>query len=90
MFTGSGGSTALTGTVNGLGGNAAAAASGITPRVDSTFPDQRLPDRIDQLRGADDRGVLAAFPLRDFIIGGIIDPTDADDLLLPLVSDQEY
>jgi hypothetical protein len=34
--------------------------------------------------------VPAASPLRDFIIGSFFDPSDEDDLLLPLVSDEVY
>jgi hypothetical protein len=90
MFTVPTGGTTLTGTVNGLNGNAAAAAAGIQPRSDAVFQINGCPIASINCVLLTTTGVPAAPPLRDIVVGNIIDPSDVDDLLLPLVSDQEY
>ena len=73
-----------------VGGFAAAAVSRIEPDTNAAF-------RINGCAIASVNCVLipiqsipAANPLNNFVIGSIFDPTDQDDLLLPLVSDEVY
>ncbi len=90
FFTGAGAGSTLTGTVGGLNGNAAAGASGIVPSTNSTFRINGCPIASVNCVLLTTQGIPAASPLRDFVIGSVFNPTDEDDLLLPLVSDEVY
>lgn len=84
-----GGGAALSGSVGGLGGNAAAGTSYIEPGSNSAFRINGCP--IASLNCMPTfQGLPAASPLNSFVIGSIYDPNDEDDLLLPLVSDEVY
>jgi len=82
--------TALTGSVGGLVGNAAAGAANIAPVANSTFKINGCPIASVNCVLLTTQGIPAASPLRDFVIGSIFNPTDDDDLMLPLVSDEVY
>jgi hypothetical protein len=89
-FTGPGTGSQLSGLVAGLGGDSAAGVSGIVPQKSGSFEINGCPIGSTNCVLITTMGVPAAPPLRDILIGTIIDPTDDDDLLLPLVSDEEY
>ncbi len=82
--------TALTGMVNGLSGNAAAGAANIAPGTNSSFQVNGCPIASINCVLLTTQGIPAASPLNNFVIGSIFNPTDEDDLLLPLVSDEVY
>ncbi len=82
--------TALTGMVNGLSGNAAAGAANIAPGTNASFQVNGCPIASINCVLLTTQGIPAASPLNNFVIGSIFDPTDEDDLLLPLVSDEVY
>jgi hypothetical protein len=90
VFAGSTAGTALTGSVHGLSGNAAAGAANISPGTNSTFQINGCPISSVNCVLITTQGIPAASPLRDFTIGSVFNPTDEDDLLLPLVSDEVY
>lgn len=86
-----GGSAALTGTVAGLSGAAAAAAAGIVPSGNARFrlngcAIASVTCVVVQVTQADAKPP----PLRYFALGSIASPSDEADLLLPLVSDRIY
>jgi filamentous hemagglutinin family protein len=83
-------STALTGQVNGLNGNAAAGAADIAPGTNATFQINGCPIGSINCVLLTTQGIPTASPLNNFVIGSIFNPTDEDDLLLPLVSDEVY
>jgi hypothetical protein len=76
--------------VGGLGGNAAAGTSHIEPDGNSAFRINGCPIASVNCILLTFQGLPAANPLNNFAIGSIFDPTDQDDLLLPLVSDEVY
>ncbi len=85
-----GGGAALSGTVGGLGGDAAAGTSRIEPGSNAAFRINGCPIASVNCVLLTVQGIPAASPLNNFAIGSIFDPTDQDDLLLPLVSDEVY
>ena len=84
------GSTSLSGTVNGVGGLAAAAAAGIQPGPNSSFRFNSCPIQSVNCILVPTLKPPAANPLNDFSIGSFYNSNDQDDLLLPIVSDQDY
>jgi len=82
--------TALTGMVNGLSGNAAAGAASIAPGTNASFRVNGCPIASINCVLLTTQGIPTANPLNNFVIGSIFDPSDEDDLLLPLVSDEVY
>jgi hypothetical protein len=81
---------ALAGTVDGLGGEAAAGASHIVPSTGNSYQVNGCPISSINCVLLTTQGVPTASPLRDFVFGSIFNLTDEDDLLLPLVSDQRH
>jgi filamentous hemagglutinin family protein len=90
VFTGQAGSTTLTGTVGNLSGNAAAGAADASPSTSVSFQINSCPVGSINCVLLTTQGIPAASPLNNFVIGSIFNPTDDDDLLLPLVSDEVY
>ena len=90
VFTGFGSGAQLSGAVGGLGGNAAAGAARIAPGSNSTFRINGCPISSVNCVLLTTQGIPTASPLNSFVIGSLFDPTDQDDLLLPLVSDAVY
>ena len=84
------GATDLTGTVDRPTGPAAAGAAGIQPSPEPQLPLQRCPIHVGELHPAAGEAVPTANPLNDINIGTLFNPNDEDDLLLPIVSDQDY
>ena len=85
------GSTSLNGSVGGLTGAAAAAAAGIQPTPNSNFRFNSCPiHSVNCMLLLQAQGIPTANPLNDIAIGTIYNPNDQDDLLLPIVSDQDY
>ncbi|MEJ0018321.1 MAG: filamentous hemagglutinin N-terminal domain-containing protein [Acetobacteraceae bacterium] len=84
------GSTELTGTVAGLAGSAAAGAAGIEPSPNSNFRFNACPIRSVNCVLLPTQGIPLANPLNDIYFGSLFNPDDEDDLLLPIVSDQDY
>ena len=90
VFTGLGSGAQLSGSVGGLGGNAAAGAARISPGSNSTFRINGCPISSVNCVLLTTQGIPTASPLNSFVIGSLFDPNDQDDLLLPLVSDAVY
>ncbi|HEY1588690.1 MAG TPA: hypothetical protein VGG00_03070, partial [Rhodanobacter sp.] len=84
------GSTTLSGTINGVSGLAAAAAAGIQPGPNSSFRFNSCPIQSVNCILLPELKPPVANPLNDFSIGSFYNPNDQDDLLLPIVSDQDY
>ncbi|HXT80516.1 MAG TPA: hypothetical protein VN702_13195, partial [Acetobacteraceae bacterium] len=80
----------LTGTVNKLGGSAAAGASNIEPQANPSFRFNSCPIHSVNCVLLPTQGVPQSNPLQDIYLGSLFDPNDQDDLLLPIVSDQDY
>ena len=90
IHNGVAGSTNLTGTVAGLTGPAAAGAAGIQPGTNANFRFNSCPISSVNCVLLPAQGVPTANPLNDINIGTLFNPNDEDDLLLPIVSDQDY
>jgi hypothetical protein len=90
IHNGVSGSANLTGAVADLSGPAAAGASGILPNPNSNFRINSCPIASVNCVLLPTQGVPTANPLNDINIGTLFNPTDEDDLLLPIVSDQDY
>jgi hypothetical protein len=90
VFTGQGSGAQLSGSVGGLGGNAAAGLARIAPGSNATFRINGCPISSVNCVLLTTQGIPTASPLNGFNIGSLFDPTDQDDLLLPLVSDEVY
>jgi hypothetical protein len=90
VFSGLAVGTQLSGSVGGFGGNAAAGAARIAPGSNSTFRINGCPISSVNCVLLTTQGIPTASPLNGFVIGSLFDPTDQDDLLLPLVSDDVY
>jgi len=76
--------------VANLSGPAAAGASGIQPSPNSSFRINSCPISSAYCVLLPAQGVPTANPLNDINIGTLFNPNDEDDLLLPIVSDQDY
>jgi hypothetical protein len=87
---GASGATLLTGSVAGLSGPAAAGAAGIQPSPNSNFRFNSCPIHSVNCVLLPTQGLPTANPLNDISIGTLYNPDDQDDLLLPIVSDQDY
>ncbi len=90
LFSGVGGSANLFGTISGINGVQAAGAGGIEPGRNAAF-------RFNNCAISSVNCVLlpaltlpTADPLNDFSLGTAGNPNDDDDLLLPVVSDEDY
>ena len=90
IHTGRRGSARLTGTVAGLTGPAAAGAAGIQPNPNSNFRFNSCPIHSVNCVLLPALAVPTANPLNDIDFGSLFNPNDQDDLLLPIVSDQDY
>jgi hypothetical protein len=90
IHTGVAGSANLTGTVADLSGPSASGASGIQPSPNSSFRINSCPISSVNCVLLPTQGVPTANPLNDINIGTLFNPNDEDDLLLPIVSDQDY
>ncbi|HEX3400110.1 MAG TPA: filamentous hemagglutinin N-terminal domain-containing protein [Acetobacteraceae bacterium] len=88
--TGATGATTLTGSVGGLSGPAAAGVAGIQPSPNSNFRFNSCPIHSVNCVLLPTQGLPTANPLNDITIGSLFNPDDQDDLLLPIVSDQDY
>jgi hypothetical protein len=88
--TGGSGSTQLTGTVGGFSGPAAAGAAGIQPGPGSNFRFNSCPIASVNCVLVSALAIPTANPLNDINVGSLYNPNDQDDLLLPIVSDQDY
>jgi hypothetical protein len=88
--TGQGGSANLTGTVTGLTGSAAAGASGIQPVPNANFQINSCPIHSVSCVLLPTLSVPVQNPLNDIDIGTLFNPNEDQDLLLPIVSDQDY
>jgi hypothetical protein len=90
IFSGAASSAQLSGSVGGFGGNAAAGEARIAPGSNSTFRINGCPISSVNCILLATEGIPTASPLDSFVIGSLFDPTDQDDLMLPLVSDEIY
>jgi hypothetical protein len=88
--TGQAGAAGLTGSVTGLAGSAAAGVSGIQPSPNSNFRINSCPIASVNCVLLSTLAVPTANPLNDINIGTLSNPNDEYDLLLPIVSDQDY
>ena len=88
--SGTSGSTNLAGTVNGISGAAAAGAANIGPSGSADFRFNSCPIHSVNCVLLPALTVPVANPLDEIYIGSIYNPNDQDDLLLPIVSDQDY
>lgn len=88
--TGTTGATELVGTIAGVKGPAAAGAAGITPTPSSNFRFNSCPIHSVNCVLLTAQAIPTANPLNDIAIGSLYNPNDQDDLLLPIVSDQDY
>ena len=90
IHNGQTGAASLSGTVTGLSGPAAAGASGIQPNPNANFRINSCPIGSVNCVLLPTQGVPTANPLNDINIGTLFNPNEDDDLLLPIVSDQDY
>ncbi len=90
IFSGAASGAQLSGSVGGLGGNAAAGEARIAPGSNATFRINGCPISSVNCILLTTQGIPTASPLNSFAIGSLFDPTDQDDLMLPLVSDEVY
>ncbi|HEY2616771.1 MAG TPA: hypothetical protein VGI78_05480, partial [Acetobacteraceae bacterium] len=90
IHNGQTGSANLSGSVTGLSGPAAAGAAGIQPNPNANFRINSCPIGSVNCVLLPTQGVPTANPLNDINIGTLFNPNDDDDLLLPIVSDQDY
>ena len=91
VFGNASGRATLTGTVNGLVGQAAAAAGFIGPFGNPTFQLNNCPIHSVNCVLLPIEGAPRANPLQDIVFGSLFHPDDDDDdLLLPIVSDKDY
>ena len=84
------GGALLTGSVGGQPGTGAAALAGIFPATNPAYRINDCPIASIDCVLVTQQGVPLANPLRDVAVGSIFSASDADDLLLPLVSDGVY
>jgi hypothetical protein len=84
------GAAGLTGSVTGLTGAAAAGVSGIQPSPNSNFRINSCPIASVNCVLLSTLAVPTANPLNDINIGTLSNQNDEYDLLLPIVSDQDY
>ena len=87
---GQAGSADLTGTVNTISGFAAAGAAGIQPNPNANFRLNGCPIASVNCVLSPALSVPTANPLNDINIGTLFNPNEDEDLLLPIVSDQDY
>ncbi|HTI80757.1 MAG TPA: hypothetical protein VL614_09955 [Acetobacteraceae bacterium] len=88
--SGTSGGTNLVGTINGISGAAAAGAANIGPTGSASFRFNSCPIHSVNCVLLPPLGLPVANPLNEIYIGSIYNPNDQDDLLLPIVSDQDY
>jgi fibronectin-binding autotransporter adhesin len=90
LHSGQTGGASLNGTVTGLSGPAAAGAAGIQPNPNSNFRINSCPIGSVNCVLLPSQAVPTANPLNDIYFASLFNPNDEDDLLLPIVSDQDY
>lgn len=90
ILSGQTGSANLTGTVTGLTGPTTAGASHIQPSPNSNFRINGCPIQSVTCVLLPSESVPVANPLNDIDIGTLSNPNEDQDLLLPIVSDQDY
>ena len=78
------------GSVTGLTGPAAAGAAGIVPNPNSNFRFNQCAIQSVSCILLPGEAVPTANPLNDINIGTLFNPNEDEDLLLPIVSDQDY
>ncbi len=89
LFSPPPGQAALSGLVNNLAGNAAAAASFISPQSNANFRINGCPIHSVNCVLLATQGLPTASPVNDILLG--LPPTqDPEDLVLPVVSDERY
>jgi hypothetical protein len=84
------GSANLTGSVSGLTGSSAAGASDIEPSPNPVFQINSCPIHSVSCILLPSESVPTANPLNSIDIGTLTNPNEDEDLLLPIVSDQDY
>ena len=87
---GGGVSADLFGTINQLGGQAAAGSGDVSPTPDSTVRLNNCPIHSVSCVLLPVQTIPAANPLQNFSVGSMFNRSDDDDLLLPIVSDKDY
>jgi hypothetical protein len=80
----------LGGTIGQFSGQAAAGAGNIQPTANSNFRFNSCAIHSVNCVLLPTQGLPTANPLNDITIGSLFNPDDQDDLLLPIVSDQDY
>ncbi len=90
VIRGQNGGTDLTGTVLGVPGPAAAGVAGIQPSPNANFRFNQCAISSVNCFLLGGEAVPVANPLNDIYFGIPSNPNEEDDLLLPIVSDQDY
>jgi hypothetical protein len=90
ILRGQAGSTQLTGSVGNNTGPSAAGAAGIAPTPNGNFRFNGCPIASINCVLLPAAAVPTANPLNDIYFGSPFTPNEDDDLLLPIVSDQDY
>ena len=80
----------LAGTVNQIGGQAAAGEATILPLPNSQFKLNNCPIHSVNCVLLPVETIPSASPLENFSIGALLDNNDDENLLLPIVSDEDY
>ena len=90
VYTGNSGGSELTGLINNYNGHAAAGQANIEPTRNSKYHVNSCPIHSVNCVLLPTEGIPAANPLNEFFLGSFFNPQDEGDLLLPIVSDQDY
>src|SRR5208282_5884295 len=80
----------LTGTVNGISGKDAAAQSGVIPVHGATLQFNNCPIGTVGCVVLSGALIPVGNPIQFLSLGMLVNPNDESDLLLPLVSDEDY
>jgi hypothetical protein len=80
----------ISGSIGQFSGQAAAGAANIQPTANSNFRFNSCAIHSVNCVLLPTQGLPTANPLNDIVIGSLFNPDDQDDLLLPIVSDQDY
>jgi hypothetical protein len=89
-FTSPGAGGLIGGSIGGLTGQAAAGAANIQPAIDSNFRFNSCAVHSVNCVLLPTQGIPTANPLNDINISTLYNPNEEDDLLLPIVSQQDY
>ncbi len=90
LHSGQGGSSDLFGAINSITGVFAAGAGNISPARNANFRFNSCAIGSVNCVLLPTEAIPVGNPLDDFSLGAIGDPNDEDDLLLPVVSDEDY